>query len=381
MKNDTSTKEYIQKLESLKLSESSRARMQNSLLEYARFHGVSEDVRVGEDARSIEQVPVSTSLFSLKRMYMPFVILLAVMVGGGTSYAAQDAVPGDFLYAIKTEVNEPVRSALALSANAEADLQADIIAERIEEAETLKAEGRLEGEVAAQLAADIQTHVAKAAKANETSDAEVRSRTTSELDLALARFGVLVENDTALAVRGIAEDESVSTSAALGTMLAIDEMDAEAFRLNTQARVDSLMEVIEENQSQLSAEVYVSLSNKLDEADTLLVQAESQAEVQSRNSIEQAAVLAGEVESKLTTLGSVRLDMNSGAIIDIDFSTAPALELNLGADAQVDSDTSREEDDTRTETEAGVQLDSRIDLDLEAVDVEIDGAARSGLKL
>ena len=141
------------------------------------------------------------------------------------------------------------------------------------------------------------------------------------------------------------------------------------------------MEVIEENQSQLSAEVYVSLSNKLDEADTLLVQAESQAEVQSRNSIEQAAVLAGEVESKLTTLGSVRLDMNSGAIIDIDFSTAPALELNLGADAQVDSDTSREEDDTRTETEAGVQLDSRIDLDLEAVDVEIDGAARSGLKL
>jgi hypothetical protein len=381
MKNDTSTKEYIQKLESLKLSESSRARMQNSLLEYARFHGVSEDVRAGEDARSIEQVPVSTSLFSLKRMYMPFVILLAVMVGGGTSYAAQDAVPGDFLYAIKTEVNEPVRSALALSANAEADLQADIIAERIEEAETLKAEGRLEGEVAAQLAADIQTHIAKAAKANETSDAEVRSRTTSELDLALTRFDVLVENDTALAVRGIAEDESVSTSAALGTMLAIDEMDAEAFRLNTQARVDSLMELVEENQSQLSAEVYISLSNKLDEADALLVQAESQAEVQSRNSIDRAAVLAGEVESKLTTLGSVRLDMNSGAIIDIDFSNAPVLDINLGADAQVDSDDSRKESDSTTEAEAGVQLDSRIDLDLEAVDVEIDGAVRSGLKL
>jgi hypothetical protein len=232
MKNDTPTKEYLQKLESLKLSESSRSRMENSLLEYARFHNVPDGVRVGESTRSIEQVPMSTSLFSLKRMYMPFVILLAVMVGGGTSFAAQDAVPGDFLYAIKTEVNEPVRSALAVGANAEADLQADIIAERIEEAEVLKAEGRFDGEVAAQLAANIQTHVAKAAKANQNSDADVRSRITTEVNVALARLDALVDGDTELAVRGAREDESVSASASLGTMLAIDEIDAEAFRLN-----------------------------------------------------------------------------------------------------------------------------------------------------
>jgi hypothetical protein len=381
MKNDTPTKEYLQKLESLKLSESSRSRMENSLLEYARFHNVPDGVRVGESTRSIEQVPMSTSLFSLKRMYMPFVILLAVMVGGGTSFAAQDAVPGDFLYAIKTEVNEPVRSALAVGANAEADLQADIIAERIEEAEVLKAEGRFDGEVAAQLAANIQTHVAKAAKANQNSDADVRSRITTEVNVALARLDALVDGDTELAVRGAREDESVSASASLGTMLAIDEIDAEAFRLNTEARIKNLVQVVENNEAELSAEVYLTLSAKLDEASELVAEAETQAEVQSRNTLDKAATLAGEVESKLSTLGSVRLDMNSGAIIDIDFSTVPAAELNLGASAQSNSNVSEEGDDTEVDSEAGVQLDSRIDIDGEAVDAKLQGAVRSGLRL
>jgi hypothetical protein len=73
--------------------------------------------------------------------------------------------------------------------------------------------------------------------------------------------------------------------------------------------------------------------------------------------------------------------MNSGAIIDIDFSTVPAAELNLGASAQSNSNVSEEGDDTEVDSEAGVQLDSRIDIDGEAVDAKLQGAVRSGLRL
>lgn len=380
MNKDTHTKEYVQKLESLKLSESSRARMEKSLLEYTQFHSVSQGVRVGADVRSIEQVPQRTSLFSLKRVYMPFVILLAVMVGGGTSFAAQGTVPGDFLYAVKTEVNEPIRSAFAVGANAEADLQVKIVAERIEEAQELKAEGKLKGEVAAKLAANIQKHVAKAKKANEKSNAAVRSRTNAGLGLAIGKFNTLVEADTALAIGVSEEDSGVSSSAALGTTFAAGEIDLETFRANTQTRVENLIEVLEESEAKISTEVYLALRTKLDQADELVVESQTQAEVASRQSITKAAELAGEVESKLTTLGTAQIDVDTGAIIDIDFSNVPALELNIGANGEAEGSVLTDEPNEK-DGEHEVETDATIEVDSQGIDADTNGALRSGLNI
>ena len=377
MNKDTQTKEYLQKLQNLKLSESSRARMEKSLLEYAQFHGVSEGVRVGADTRSIEQVPRRTSLFSLKRMYMPFVILLAVMVGGGTSYAAQGAVPGDFLYAVKTEVNEPVRSAFAVGANAEADLQANIVAERIEEAQELKADGKLKGEVAAKLAANIQKHIQKAEAANRNSTDTVRSRTNAGLTVALQRFNTLVGSDTALAIGLAAGTDELSTDAALSTSLLAGEIDPQMMRANTQARVDSLLEVVAESKAEVSTEIYLSLTSKLDTAAELMIEAQTQAEAKSQQSVEKAAELAGEVEATLTTLGTARVDTDTGLILDIDFSTVPARERNPEVEEGNGSDTS--------ETESGVELDMKTDAQIntgsDGTEANVNGALRSGLNI
>ena len=119
MNKDLKTKEYLEKLGSLKLSESSRSRIENNLLEYAKFHGV----RVEEDGRFIEQVPQRTSLFSLfkqPKSMTAAIIALALIAGGGTSYAAEGAVPGDFLYTMKTEINENIKSAFAIGNEASA---------------------------------------------------------------------------------------------------------------------------------------------------------------------------------------------------------------------------------------------------------------------
>lgn len=82
-------------------------------------------------------------------------IAIMLMVGGGTSYMAEGAVPGDLLYPVKIEVNENVKSVLAFSNEAEAKLQAELVAERLEEAEKLA----LRGELNAAVTADIQNRV------------------------------------------------------------------------------------------------------------------------------------------------------------------------------------------------------------------------------
>ena len=42
-------------------------------------------------------------------------LLIVMLISGGTSFAAADALPGDLLYTIKTRVNEPIQEVLAVS--------------------------------------------------------------------------------------------------------------------------------------------------------------------------------------------------------------------------------------------------------------------------
>lgn len=63
-----------------------------------------------------------------------FMLLVAL---GGTVYAAEGALPGDTLYPIKTEVNERVRTALAVTDEAKVRLEMRLMERRLEEAEKL----------------------------------------------------------------------------------------------------------------------------------------------------------------------------------------------------------------------------------------------------
>jgi hypothetical protein len=80
------------------------------------------------------------------------VLALVLVIGVGTSYAAQTTVPGDLLYPIKIHVTEPIQGALATSASAQADWNAQVAARRLGEAETLAAQGKLSTTVESDLA-------------------------------------------------------------------------------------------------------------------------------------------------------------------------------------------------------------------------------------
>ncbi len=110
-------------------------------------------------------------------------LIIIATAGTGTAFASEGALPGQPLYAIKTNVVEPVKLALATSAAAKATVQAQLAQERVAEAEALAQQGTLDASTSAELADAFEAHAKSAfALANEASTTdpavatEVRAR-------------------------------------------------------------------------------------------------------------------------------------------------------------------------------------------------------------
>jgi hypothetical protein len=366
MNNDTKTTEYLATLTDIKLSDSSRARIQNNLQEYAAFH----TVRDVETSRSIEGASLTTSLFSLRFTFMPFVILLAVMIGGGTTFAAQSSVPGDFLYPVKTGVNENIRGALAISADSEAEFQTSLLEERLEEAQVLLARGEMTEEMSARVATNISTQTEVANNTSDFSSADVSARTKVRIDAALKTYFASVQTGDVLAI------EATSLFA---SDLADGLYDINAYREDMTDRTVALAEVIAKHQTKIAANVKSDLSVKVDAASKLTAEAYTQTEDNARVALDKAAALTGEVESKLSTLGQVEIDVDTGMITDIDFSIDPMMVdrgdgNGVNAKAKATSTSS-----TASGTDASFDVTGSLDSGM--IDATTDAAASGGINL
>ncbi len=361
MNEDTRLQQLKEKWQSLKLSDSARTKMETSLLSYVAFH----PVRVDDVSRSIKRVPLSTSLFRFKMTTMPIAILLAIFVSAGTSFAAQGALPGDFLYPVKTEVNENIRAAFAMSANAEANLQADLLEERLEEAKELHASGKLTGDTAVAVSSNLSSQVKVATQAAARSEASVGAKTNTRVEAGLKSFLALVGLDASL---------SSEINATLNaSSLATGTYAISAYQEDMTARVNSLKEVMVKYQADVEASVSAQLNAKLDIAATLVADAKAQVEVDARASLDKAAILAGEVESKLTTLGQAQVDGSTGIITNIDFSIDP-----MKSDSGGESSTSVGNNPDKTQTNTDTTVDSGIDtnIDTDTVEVNVENTIR-----
>ena len=239
------------------------------------------------------------------------------MIGGGTSFAAQGALPGDFLYPVKTEFNENIRAAFAVSADSEAKLQANLLEERIAEAVELQAAGKLTADTTQSVAANItlQTNIAMLASAN--SSVFVAKETKSQIQGALTSFLAITNLDSKLTA-------DISASIMTST-LSTGEYDISSYKADTTARTSALAVIVEKNKSKLQSGEYINLNLKIVAASKLTADAALQADADARVTLDKAATLVGEVEAKLSTLGQVEIDPNTGIITDIDFSIDPMI--------------------------------------------------------
>jgi hypothetical protein len=71
------------------------------------------------------------------------VIAIVILAGNSAVLASHDALPGDTLYPIKVGIVEPIRVALAPTPVAKAEIQTEIVMTRLQESETLAAQGAL----------------------------------------------------------------------------------------------------------------------------------------------------------------------------------------------------------------------------------------------
>jgi len=108
-----------------------------------RSYMVAHPVRDGVSSRHHGWSNQPNSIFKT----MPILLVIALLVTGGASVAAESSLPGDVLYPVKINVTENVKSMLALSDESEAKLHSELAAKRIEEAEALAAESRLDADV------------------------------------------------------------------------------------------------------------------------------------------------------------------------------------------------------------------------------------------
>jgi Domain of unknown function (DUF5667) len=362
MNEDTQLQTYKEKWQSVKLSDSARTRMADSLSSYASFHPVRE----AENNRSIEQVPVRTFLQRFKLTTMPIAILLAVFVTAGTSFAAQGALPGDFLYPVKTEVNENIRSVLAVSADAEAELQADLLEERLREAQTLHANGKLNGDTGVAISDKVSSQVTVTANAADKSEPSVGAKTKTKVKSDLKNFLATNGLDTAIAAKIKATLNATSLSEGA--------YDITLYQEDMTVRVTTLQTVIKKHQEKLNASVYAEVTAKLDTAATLVVAAKTQTEVDARASLDKAAMLVGEVEATLSTLGQAKVN-GSGVITDIDFSIDPMKVDGRDDAADSGSQGNNNEKPKQTEPNNGADLDVYLNGGVDTEVIEVEGEA------
>lgn len=138
----------------LKLSSTEKAALHANLMK------VIESSREDMEA-SAPRVTPSPFYFFSPQFAMPFAALLIMLLGGVTTVAAGGAVPGDFLYTVKTSVSEPVRGALAFSTEDKIKFHAEMAQTRLEEAEVLASQNRLDSVAVATLESSIDTHLSK----------------------------------------------------------------------------------------------------------------------------------------------------------------------------------------------------------------------------
>jgi hypothetical protein len=113
--------------------------------------------------------------------------LLVIVLGGTLTYGAENALPGEVLYPIKTRFIEPVIDTVSVSPVAELEWEEKKVERRLLEAEALAQEDKLDDEKAQELERRIQKSSAAFAVAAEKS-ASSTATTTQGRDEQVARL-------------------------------------------------------------------------------------------------------------------------------------------------------------------------------------------------
>ncbi len=168
-------KKIAKKHRTISLTDRERINMRNNLAIFIDEHPAQAPFLVRAYSYSSQVLDMFSSRRALAGYRLVAMSLVVVLVAGvGTTYAAVSALPGDPLYGIKINVAEPVEHVLSASNESQAQWDVTLANRRLEEAEKLAAAGTL----TAQNAQIVQTQLAAVTQNLNASVATVTSATT-----------------------------------------------------------------------------------------------------------------------------------------------------------------------------------------------------------
>lgn len=173
--NTEKVEQHIRELTRLSLEKNAFARIRTSLTAYSTLHAVPAGV-----ARS-----AILSFFAAlitPRVISSFAMLFLVLgTGAGATLAAENAVPGEPLYAMKINFNERIAATLADTTEKKARHNAELAERRAVEAIALADEGKLDAKTAVYLAEKFEAYAEASAKETDTIESSGDVTTTLSL--------------------------------------------------------------------------------------------------------------------------------------------------------------------------------------------------------
>ncbi len=199
----------LKSLKSVRLSDSEKGAMLSAIKTEMAKVPLYAEAGVRIDAQERYQSCRTDVNNNFKKKIMPITLLIALIMGGSVSYAAEGALPGDTLYPIMIHVNENVRSALTVTSAGQAELEITLAERRLAEAKQLKAEGRLDMKTKAELRSQVEAHAERAVleiTSDESVDAKSEIGAQADLQIKLDAIGDILEV-LEVRVQGEARDE------------------------------------------------------------------------------------------------------------------------------------------------------------------------------
>ncbi|MDO8518409.1 MAG: DUF5667 domain-containing protein [bacterium] len=186
-----------------------------------------------------------THWFFMSRSFA-FALVLAVLVGGGTTFAAEGSLPGDLLYPVKIHVSEQVETALALSPKAKVAVNTKLAQRRITEVEVLAVRGTLDANITAQAEEDFDYHTAQvmALTHQKNNKAHREDRATFSAKISASLDGDDDTGTSTLSVAAPAREEKEKPAKRSA------KENSDNFKQHVRTRVQTILDLEEEDRTE-----------------------------------------------------------------------------------------------------------------------------------